>query len=876
MYAKLRPGEPATVNGGQQILYSRFFDPKRYDLGKVGRYKLNKKLSLSIPENIRVLTPQDTLAAIDYLINLKFDIGEVDDIDHLGNRRVRSVGELLQNQVRVGLNRLERIVRERMTICDANSLTPNTLVNPKPIVAAIREFFGSSQLSQFMDQTNPLAELTHKRRISALGPGGLNRDRAGFAVRDIHLSHYGRICPIETPEGPNAGLIGVLATHARINSYGFIETPYYKVENGEALINTVPIYLAADQEDEFRIAPGDTPIDKEKKIKNEIVPVRYRQEFTTTRKDLVDYVAVSPIQVISIATSLIPFLEHDDANRALMGSNMQRQAVPLLYPESPLIGTGLEAQAARDSGMVVVSLEDGIITYISADKICVTNNQKKEISYNLQKYQRSNQDTCINQRPSVWLGEEVVTGQVIADGAATEGGELALGQNILVAYVPWEGYNYEDAFLISERLVYNDVYTSVHIEKYEIEARQTKLGSEEITRELPNVGEYSLRKLDDNGIIVIGSWVESGDILVGKVTPKGESDQPPEGKLLRAIFGEKAKDVRDTSLRVPNGGRGRILDVRIFTREKGDELPTGANIVIRVYVAQTRKIQVGDKMAGRHGNKGIISRILPRQDMPYLPDGTPVDLVLNPLGVPSRMNVGQIFESLLGLAAEHLNKRFKIVPFDEMHGAEASRVLINDKLMNARNSTGKDWIFDLQHPGKMRLFDGRTGEAFDNPVMVGISYMLKLVHLVDDKIHARSTGPYSLVTQQPLGGKAQHGGQRLGEMEVWALEAFGASYTLQELLTVKSDDMQGRNETLNAIVKGKPIPRPGTPESFKVLMRELQSLGLDIGAYKIETLPDGQTRGIEVDLMSSANNKKFHSRPTYESITKEDIETSLI
>ena len=875
MYAKLRPGEPATVNGGQQILYSRFFDPKRYDLGKVGRYKLNKKLSLSIPENIRVLTPQDTLAAIDYLINLKFDLGEIDDIDHLGNRRVRSVGELLQNQVRVGLNRLERIVRERMTICDANSLTPNTLVNPKPIVAAIREFFGSSQLSQFMDQTNPLAELTHKRRISALGPGGLNRDRAGFAVRDIHLSHYGRICPIETPEGPNAGLIGVLATHARINSYGFIETPYYRVDNGQTLNQAAPIYLAADQEDEFRIAPGDTPIDEKLEIKNEIVPVRYRQEFTTTRKELVDYIAVSPIQVISIATSLIPFLEHDDANRALMGSNMQRQAVPLLYPESPLIGTGLEAQAARDSGMVMVSLEDGIVTYISADRICVTNKEGKEISYNLQKYQRSNQDTCINQRPSVWLGEEVVTGQVIADGAATEGGELALGQNILVAYVPWEGYNYEDAFLISERLVYNDVYTSVHIEKYEIEARQTKLGSEEITRELPNVGEYSLRKLDENGIIVIGSWVESGDILVGKVTPKGESDQPPEGKLLRAIFGEKAKDVRDTSLRVPNGGRGRILDVRIFTREKGDELPAGANIVIRVYVAQTRKIQVGDKMAGRHGNKGIISRILPRQDMPYLPDGTPVDLVLNPLGVPSRMNVGQIFESLLGLAAEHLNKRFKIVPFDEMHGAEASRVLVNDKLMNARNITGKDWIFDLKHPGKIRLYDGRTGDPFDNPVMVGISYMLKLVHLVDDKIHARSTGPYSLVTQQPLGGKAQHGGQRLGEMEVWALEAFGASYTLQELLTVKSDDMQGRNETLNAIVKGKPIPRPGTPESFKVLMRELQSLGLDIGAYKIETLPDGQTRGIEVDLMSSVNNKKFHSRPTYESITREDIETSL-
>nr|BDA99005.1 RNA polymerase beta subunit [Rhodomonas sp. NIES-2332] len=875
MYTKLRPGEPATVNGGQQILYSRFFDPKRYDLGKVGRYKINKKLALSIPENIKVLTPQDTLSAIDYLINLKFNIGDTDDIDHLGNRRVRSVGELLQNQVRVGLNRLERIIRERMTICDSESLAPNTLVNPKPIIAAIREFFGSSQLSQFMDQTNPLAELTHKRRISALGPGGLNRDRAGFAVRDIHPSHYGRICPIETPEGPNAGLIGVLATHARINSYGFIETPFFKVISGKVIADGNPIYLTADQEDNFRIAPGDIAIDENNAINNDIVPVRYRQEFTITKPEQIDYIQVSPIQVISIATSLIPFLEHDDANRALMGSNMQRQAVPLLYPESPLIGTGIEAQAARDSGMVVVSYQDGRVTYVSANKICITDDDGKEVVYYLQKYQRSNQDTCINQRPSVWLGEKVIAGQVIADGAATEGGELALGQNILIAYLPWEGYNYEDAFLISERLVYNDVYTSVHIEKYEIEARQTKLGSEEITRELPNVGEYSLRKLDDNGIIVIGSWVEVGDILVGKVTPKGESDQPPEGKLLRAIFGEKARDVRDTSLRVPNGGRGRVLDVRIFTREKGDELPTGANIVIRVYVAQTRKIQVGDKMAGRHGNKGIISRILPRQDMPYLPDGTPVDLVLNPLGVPSRMNVGQIFECLLGLAAENLDKRFKIIPFDEMNGAEASRVLVNEKLMEARTSTNKDWIFDLRHPGKTQLFDGRTGEAFDNPVTVGISYMLKLVHLVDDKIHARSTGPYSLVTQQPLGGKAQHGGQRLGEMEVWALEAFGASYTLQELLTVKSDDMQGRNETLNAIVKGKPIPRPGTPESFKVLMRELQSLGLDIGAYKIENLPDGQTRGIEVDLMSNLHNRRVPSRPTYESITREDLENSF-
>jgi DNA-directed RNA polymerase subunit beta len=712
--------------------------------------------------------------------------------------------------------------------------------------------------------------------VSALGPGGLSRDRAGFAVRDIHPSQYGRICPIETPEGPNAGLIGVLATHARINSFGFIETPFYKVEDGVVLKTDVPIHLTADQENDVWIAPGDLPVDSENRIQGDVIPARYRQAFTTTKPKQIDYIAVSPIQVISIATSLIPFLEHDDANRALMGSNMQRQAVPLLFPESPLIGTGLEAQAARDSGMVTVSCSDGVVTYVSADEICVTDSTGNEVSYFLHKYQRSNQDTCINQRPSVWLGEEVVAGQVLADGAATEGGELALGQNILVAYVPWEGYNYEDAFLVSERLVYNDVYTSVHIEKFEIEARQTKLGSEEITRELPNVGEYSLRKLDDNGIITIGSWVESGDILVGKVTPKGESDQPPEGKLLRAIFGEKTRDVRDTSLRVPNGGRGRILDVRIFTREKGDELPTGANIVIRVYVAQSRKIQVGDKMAGRHGNKGIISRILPRQDMPYLPDGTPVDLVLNPLGVPSRMNVGQIFECLLGLAAENLNQRFKIIPFDEMNGAEASRVLINEKLTKAKSLSGKEWLFDSSHPGKVPIFDGRTGEKFDNPVMLGISYMLKLVHLVDDKIHARSTGPYSLVTQQPLGGKAQHGGQRLGEMEVWALEAFGASYTLQELLTVKSDDMQGRNETLNAIVKGKPIPRPGTPESFKVLMRELQSLCLDIGAYKIENLPDGQTRGVEVDLMSNTNTRRIPSRPTYESITSDDLKNFLM
>ena len=872
LYRKLRPGEPPTVSGGNQLLESRFFDPKRYDLGRVGRYKLNKKLRLNVPDSVRVLTPQDILAAIDYLINLEFDIGQVDDIDHLGNRRVRSVGELLQNQVRVGLNRLERIIRERMTVSDADSLTPASLVNPKPLVAAIKEFFGSSQLSQFMDQTNPLAELTHKRRLSALGPGGLTRERAGFAVRDIHPSHYGRICPIETPEGPNAGLIGSLATHARVNAYGFIETPFYPVESGRVLRDRPPMYMTADEEDDLRVAPGDIPTDENGYILGDAVPVRYRQDFTTTSGAEVDYVAVSPVQIISVATSLIPFLEHDDANRALMGSNMQRQAVPLLRPERPLVGTGLEAQAARDSGMVIVSRTDGEVTYIDANMIQVRDPQGREHAYELQKYQRSNQDTCLNQRPIVFPGDRVQAGQVLADGSATEGGEIALGQNILVTYMPWEGYNYEDAILISERLVYDDVYTSIHIEKYEIEARQTKLGPEEITREIPNVGEDALRQLDETGIIRIGAWVESGDILVGKVTPKGESDQPPEEKLLRAIFGEKARDVRDNSLRVPNGEKGRVVDVRVFTREQGDELPPGANMVVRVYVAQKRKIQVGDKMAGRHGNKGIISRILPIEDMPYLPDGTPVDVVLNPLGVPSRMNVGQVFECLLGWAAECLDARFKVIPFDEMYGEETSRSTTHGKLEEAREATGKDWVFNPDDPGKIQVYDGRTGEPFDRPVTVGKAYMLKLVHLVDDKIHARSTGPYSLVTQQPLGGKAQQGGQRFGEMEVWALEAFGAAYTLQELLTVKSDDMQGRNEALNAIVKGKAIPRPGTPESFKVLMRELQSLCLDIAVHKLETREDGTSRDVEVDLMADVSSRRAPSRPTYESVTREELE----
>ncbi|MBO1061152.1 MAG: DNA-directed RNA polymerase subunit beta [Aphanizomenon flos-aquae MDT14a] len=893
LYRKLRPGEPPTVLGGQQLLDSRFFDPKRYDLGKVGRYKLNKKLRLSAPDTMRVLSSSDILAAIDYLINLEFDIGNIDDIDHLGNRRVRSVGELLQNQVRVGLNRLERIIRERMTVSDAEVLTPASLVNPKPLVAAIKEFFGSSQLSQFMDQTNPLAELTHKRRLSALGPGGLTRERAGFAVRDIHPSHYGRICPIETPEGPNAGLIGSLATHARVNLYGFLETPFRPVENGKVLFHLPPVYMTADEEDDLRTATGDIPLDEYGFIKGPNVPVRYRQDWTTTPPEQVDYVAVSPVQIVSVATSMIPFLEHDDANRALMGSNMQRQAVPLLKPERPLVGTGLEAQAARDSGMVIVSRTDGDVVYVDATEIRVRvggqrlvagdeektgdreqlkSDKPQELKYKLSKYQRSNQDTCLNQKPLVRIGEKVVAGQVLADGSSTEGGELALGQNIVVAYMPWEGYNYEDAILISERLVQEDVYTSIHIEKYEIEARQTKLGPEEITREIPNVGEDALRQLDEQGIIRVGAWVDAGDILVGKVTPKGESDQPPEEKLLRAIFGEKARDVRDNSLRVPNGEKGRVVDVRLFTREQGDELPPGANMVVRAYVAQKRKIQVGDKMAGRHGNKGIISRILPAEDMPYLSDGSPVDIVLNPLGVPSRMNVGQVFECLLGWAGHNLGVRFKITPFDEMYGEETSRRLVHGKLEEAREETGRDWVYNPDNAGKITVYDGRTGEAFDRDVTVGVAYMLKLVHLVDDKIHARSTGPYSLVTQQPLGGKAQQGGQRFGEMEVWALEAFGAAYTLQELLTVKSDDMQGRNEALNAIVKGKAIPRPGTPESFKVLMRELQSLGLDVAVHKVETQTDGSSLDVEVDLMIDQATRRTPPRPTYESLSRESLD----
>jgi len=841
VYKRLRPGDPASASGGRTLLESRFFDEKRYDLGKVGRYKMNKKLGLSIPDTVKVLTLQDVVASIDYLVNLHYDDGAIDDIDHLGNRRIRSVGELIQNQFRVGLTRLERIVKERMTLQDVDTLTPSNLLNPKPLLAAIREFFGSSQLSQFMDQTNPLAELTHKRRLSALGPGGLTRERAGFAVRDIHPSHYGRICPVETPEGPNAGLIGSLSTYARVNEYGFLETPYHLVKDG--VVTDEIHFLSADEEDRFRVAPGDLRLDKHNKIQGSQIPIRYQSEFTITEPEMVDYMGVSPIQIISVGTALIPFIEHDDANRALMGSNMQRQAVPLVHAERPMVGTGLERRVAHDSGMVVTAQVEGTVSKVTGEAVTVKDKSGKQTHHELIKYLRSNQDTCLNQKPSTVEGTPVKVGDVIADGASTEKGELALGQNVLVAFMPWEGYNFEDAILISERMLHNDVFSSIHIEKLEIDARTTKLGPEEITREIPNVGEDALKHLDERGIVRIGARVRADDILVGKITPKGESEHPPEEKLLRAIFAEKARDVRDNSLRVPHGEGGRVVDVKIFDREKGDELPPGANTVVRVYIAQRRKISVGDKIAGRHGNKGIVSKILPAEDMPFLPDGTPVDIVLNPLGVPSRMNVGQTYETLLGLAAYLTGKYYEVPPFDERYGEEASSRAVHAEVKKAIDDAGTDWIYEN---GKVTLYDGRSGEPFHNPISVGKIYMMKLVHLVDDKIHARSTGPYSLVTQQPLGGKAQFGGQRFGEMEVWALEAYGASYTLQEMLTIKSDDVVGRSRAYEAIVKGENLQRPGLPESFKVLVRELQSIGLDITVQK--RLRDGRT--VEVDLMA--------------------------
>ncbi len=791
-----------------------------------------------VPKHI---TLDDIYASISYFLNLCEGVGTKDDIDHLGNRRIRSVGELLQNQFRIGFTRMERVIRERMNVQaqDMDIVTPQALINIRPITAAIKEFFGSSPLSQFMDQNNPLAELTHKRRLSALGPGGLSRDRAGFEVRDVHYSHYGRMCPIETPEGPNIGLISYLATFARINEYGFIEAPYRRLDKATGVVTDEVVYMTADMEDNYIVAQANEPLTEDHHFANDKVAARYRDQILEIEKDKIDFMDVSPKMVVSVATSMIPFLENDDANRALMGSNMQRQAVPLLRTERPFVGTGMEYKAAVDSGVCVLAKQDGVVTYVSADEIIVTDKNEKEYSYKLSKFTRSNQGTCINQKPIVNLGDTVTKGQVLADGPATADGEISLGKNALIGFMTWEGYNYEDAVLLNERLVREDVFTSVHIEEYEIECRDTKLGPEEITRDIPNVGEDALKDLDEDGIIRIGAEVKPGDILVGKVTPKGETELTAEERLLRAIFGEKAREVRDNSLKVPHGEAGIIVDVKIFTRENCDELSAGVNKLVRCYIAQKRKISIGDKMAGRHGNKGVVSRILPEEDMPFLPDGTPLDIVLNPLGVPSRMNIGQVLEVHLGMAAKGLGWHIMTPVFDGAH-EEDIRACFREA--NERNAAHRDDEFDLKpmdkvinpkalemnEDGKFTLYDGRTGEKFDNRVTVGYMYYLKLHHLVDDKIHARSVGPYALVTQQPLGGKAQFGGQRFGEMEVWALEAYGAAYTLQEILTVKSDDTIGRVNTYEAIVKGQNVPKPGIPESFKVLIKELQSLGLDI------------------------------------------------
>ncbi|MGD0622456.1 MAG: DNA-directed RNA polymerase subunit beta [Thermacetogeniaceae bacterium] len=838
IYKRLRPGEPPTIDSARALLEGLFLDPRRYDLGRVGRYKLNKKLKLDPAYTGRCLRKDDILSVVRYFLKLMHGEGNIDDIDHLGNRRVRSVGELLQNQFRIGLARMERVVRERMTIQDVEAITPQALINIRPVVAAIKEFFGSSQLSQFMDQTNPLAELTHKRRLSALGPGGLSRERAGFEVRDVHHSHYGRMCPIETPEGPNIGLIGSLSTFARINQYGFIETPYRRVDREQGIVTEEIVYLTADEEEEYIIAQANATLDESGRFLNPRVNARHGSEVLVVPTGQVDYMDVSPKQVVSIAAALIPFLEHDDANRALMGANMQRQAVPLMRTEAPLVGTGIEHRVAQDSGVVVRARHDGTVARVTADEIHVKRSSGKHDvdKYTLIKFSRSNQGTCLNQKPIVAKGRRVKAGEIIADGPCTEGGELALGRNVLIAFMPWEGYNYEDAILISEKLVKEDYFTSIHIEEYECDARDTKLGPEEITRDIPNVGEDVLKDLDERGVISVGADVRPGDILVGKVTPKGETELTAEERLLRAIFGEKAREVRDTSLRVPHGESGRVVNVKVFSRESGDELPPGVNRLVRVYVAQKRKISVGDKMAGRHGNKGVISRILPQEDMPFLPDGTPVEIVLNPLGVPSRMNIGQVLECHLGMAAKKQGVYTASPVYDGARELDIMKTL--EQLHMSRD-------------GKTQLYDGRTGDPYDREVTVGYLYMLKLAHLVDDKIHARSTGPYSLVTQQPLGGKAQFGGQRFGEMEVWALEAYGASYTLQEILTVKSDDVVGRVKTYEAIVKGENVPEPGVPESFKVLIKELQSLCLDVRVLS-ETNEEIEIRESEEDISETA------------------------
>ena len=943
IYKKLRPGELPTVDAARNLFNGLFYDNKRYDLAKVGRYKFNQKLALStrisgkvaaddiidsetgevfvqageiiseeaaediqnsginvvdimvgerrvriignstvnihkvlptvdlsklhfkelvnynilkniidntpdekelvkiIEERMEELVPkhittEDMIASINYLLNLSHGLGKPDDIDHLANRRIRCVGELLQNQFRIGLTRLERVVRERMTIQDLDVVTPQTLINTKPITSAIREFFGSSQLSQFMDQTNPLSELTHKRRISALGPGGLTRERAGFEVRDVHYTHYGRLCPIESPEGPNIGLISALSSFAQINEYGFIETPYRKIDPETHKLTDIVEYMSADVEDNYIIAQASEPVDKDGKFVNDRIRVRFKNEVIEVEKDKVQYVDVSPKQLVSIAAAMIPFLEHDDAKRALMGANMQRQAVPLMITESPIVGTGMEYRAAKDSGILVLAEDDGVIEKVTCDSIIVKYDNGKKVVHKLRKFKRTNGGTCINQKPIVKKGEKVKKGDAIADGPSTQNGEMALGKNVLVAFSTWEGYNYEDAILLNERLVKEDVFTSIHIEEYDCECRDTKLGAEEITRDIPNIGDDQLKDLDENGIIRIGAEVRPGDILVGKVTPKGETELTAEERLLRAIFGEKAREVRDTSLRVPHGEAGTIVDVKIFTRDNSDELGPGVNQIIRCYIATKRKISVGDKMAGRHGNKGVISRVLPEEDMPFMPDGTPIDILLNPLGVPSRMNLGQVLEVHLGGAAKALGWKISTPVFDG-----ATEEDVRELLAQA----------GMSEDGKTILYDGRTGDPFDKPITVGVMYMLKLHHLVDDKIHARSTGPYSLVTQQPLGGKAQFGGQRFGEMEVWALEAYGASYTLQEMLTVKSDDVVGRVKTYEAIVKGENIPEPGVPESFKVLVKELQSLGLDVRLYSEDNqeleLKENIEEGIEYD-----------------------------
>ena len=821
--------------------FSKLFDKKYYRLGKIGRIKINNKLNLKLNVKIQSITYDDIFGIIDSLINLSISKTITDDIDHLKNRRVRSVGELLQNLFHIGFQRLLRKLKGQ-----TNKTGSSQLSNFNIIGATIREFFSSSQLSQYMDQTNPLSALTHRRRISGLGPGGFDRDRISFAVRDIHPSHYGRICPIETPEGQNVGLIASLTTCARINQDGFLETPFWRVINGKVIKTTTPIYLTADIEDFYKIAPGDISINKKNYLTKNLIPVRYKQNFITVTPFEVDFIAISPIQIVSVAASLIPFFEHDDANRALMGSNMQRQSVPLIVPQKPIVGTGLENQIAIDSGMTVNASQLGIIDSVTADQIIITNSLGKKSKYPLQKYQRSNQETCINQRPIVWKGEKIKSGQILTDGPGINLSELALGQNVLVAYMPWNGYNFEDAILINERLIYEDIFTSIHIERYEIEIDQTSEICEKTTNNIPNLTFSEIQHLNKDGIVSVGTFVKPRDILVGKIIAKDDSEQLPEAKLLRAIFGARAKGVRDTSFKMPEGEYGRVIETLTFNRRTKLSYKFEK---IQIYIAQIRKIQVGDKIAGRHGNKGIISQILPRQDMPFLPDGNPIDIILNPLGVPSRMNVGQLYECLLGFAGHKLNRRFKILPFDELHGQETSRILINKKLRQASIENNEAWIFNPYSPGKIILIDGRDGKEFENPITIGNAYMLKLIHLVDDKIHARATGPYSLVTQQPLGGKAQHGGQRFGEMEVWALEGFGAAFTLKELLTIKSDDMEGRNETLNAIVKSQLIPTSGIPESFKVLLQELRSIGLDMSAYKIEKFSSIQKCEIEVNLI---------------------------